>query len=34
MGGITLEDFSKSVTHRESFGLKEKKGREQGLEQG
>jgi predicted transposase YdaD len=34
MGGITLEDFSKSVAYREIFGLGEAQGREQGLEQG
>jgi predicted transposase YdaD len=34
MGGITLEDFSKSVAYREIFGLGEERGREQGLEQG
>ena len=34
MGGITLEDFSKSVAYKEIFGLGEERGREQGLEQG
>jgi predicted transposase YdaD len=34
MGGITLEDFSKSVAYREIFGLGEAQGRELGLEQG
>jgi predicted transposase YdaD len=34
MGGITLEDFSKSVAYKEIFGLGEEQGREQGLEQG
>ena len=34
MGGITLEDFSKSVAYREIFGLGEAQGREQGREQG
>jgi predicted transposase YdaD len=34
MGGITLEDFSKSVAYREIFGLGEARGRELGLEQG
>ena len=34
MGGITLEDFSKSVAYREIFGLGEARGREQGLKTG
>ena len=34
MGGITLEDFSKSVAYREIFGLGEQRGREQGLKTG
>jgi predicted transposase YdaD len=34
MGGITLEDFSKSVAYREIFGLGEERGREQGLKIG
>jgi predicted transposase YdaD len=34
MGGITLEDFSKSVAYREIFGLGEERGREQGLKTG
>jgi hypothetical protein len=34
MGGITLEDFTQSVAHKEIFGLGEQRGREQGLEQG
>jgi predicted transposase YdaD len=34
MGGITLEDFSKSVAYREIYGLGEARGREQGREQG
>ena len=34
MGGITLEDYSKSVAYREIFGLGEARGREQGLKTG
>jgi predicted transposase YdaD len=34
MGGITLEDFSKSVAYREIFGLGEARGLEQGLKTG
>lgn len=34
MGGITLEDFTQSVAYREIYSLGEKRGREQGLEQG
>ena len=34
MGGISLEDFSKSVAYREIFGLGEQRGREQGLKTG
>ena len=34
MGGITLEDFSKSVAYKEIFGLGEERGREQGLKTG
>jgi predicted transposase YdaD len=34
MGGITLEDFSKSVAYREIFELGEERGREQGLKTG
>ncbi|MFM7634225.1 MAG: DUF4351 domain-containing protein, partial [Cyanobacteriota bacterium] len=34
MGGITLEDFTKSVAYKEIFGLGEERGLERGLEQG